>query len=107
MTDYAIIKTGGKQYRVRPGDTIRVEKLDGELGDPVTFDEVLLTSTDDGGVRVGTPIVESAQVEAEITGQGRGEKLIVFKYKAKTRSRVKRGHRQAYTALLIKDISVQ
>ncbi len=106
MTDYAIIKTGGKQYRVRPGDTIRVEKLDGELGDPVTFDEVLLTSTD-GSVTVGTPIVESAQVEAEITGQGRGEKLIVFKYKAKTRSRVKRGHRQAYTALLIKDISVQ
>lgn len=106
MTDYAIIKTGGKQYRVRPGDTIRVEKLDGELGDPVTFDEVLLTSTD-GGVRVGTPIVESAQVEAEITGQGRGEKLTVFKYKAKTRSRVKRGHRQAYTALLIKNISGQ
>src|SRR3972149_2021883 len=103
MTDYAIIKTGGKQYRVRPGDTLEVEKLDGGVGDTVTVSEVLLTSVD-GKVAVGTPMVPNASVVAEISGQGKGEKLIVFKFKAKTRYRRKRGHRQQLTTLLVKSI---
>lgn len=106
MTDYAIIKTGGKQYRVREGDTVDVEKLQGEIGDSVNFDDVLMTSLD-GTVLIGNPIVENATVAAEITDHGRGVKLTVFKFKNKTRSRVKKGHRQQYTSLLIRDISVK
>ena len=105
MTDYAIIKTGGKQYRVREGDTVSVEKLDGEIGDNVKFSEVLMTSLD-GSVKIGSPLVEKASVAAEITEHGRGEKLPVFKYKNKTRSRVKKGHRQPYTSLIIQGISI-
>ncbi|MFP6680216.1 MAG: 50S ribosomal protein L21 [Dehalococcoidia bacterium] len=105
MTDYAIIKTGGKQYRVREGDTVSVEKLDGEIGDNVKFSEVLMTSLD-GSVKIGSPLVEKASVAAEITEHGRGEKLTVFKYKNKTRSRVKKGHRQPYTSLIIQGISI-
>lgn len=103
MTDYAIIRTGGKQYRVRPGDTLEVEKLDGGVGDAVTIDDVLLTAVD-GTVAVGTPTVPNASVKAEISGQVKGEKLTVFKYKAKTRYRRKRGHRQQLTTLLVKSI---
>ena len=103
MTDYAIVKTGGKQYRVRPGDTLEVEKLEGAVGDKVTIGEVLLTSLD-GKVAVGTPTVPNATIVAEISGQGKGEKLIVFKFKAKTRYRRKRGHRQQLTTLLVKSI---
>ena len=106
MSDYAIIKTGGKQYRVREGDTVDVEKLDGEIGDSVTLSEVLMTSLD-GSLQVGSPVVENATVAAEITAHGRGEKLTVFKYKNKTRSRVKKGHRQQYTSLLIQGISIK
>ncbi len=105
MTDYAIIKTGGKQYRVREGDTVSVEKLDGEIGDNVKFSEVLMTSLD-GSVKIGSPLVEKASVAAEITEHGRGGKLTVFKYKNKTRSRVKKGHRQPYTSLIIQGISI-
>lgn len=106
MTDYAIIKTGGKQYRVREGDTVDVEKLEGEIGDSVKFDDVLMTSLK-GKVQIGNPSVTNATVATEITDQGRGEKLTVFKYKSKTRSRVKKGHRQPYTSLLIQDISIK
>lgn len=106
MPDYAIIKTGGKQYRVREGDTVNVEKLEGEIGDSVKFDDVLMTSLE-GKILVGSPIVENATVTTEITEHGRGEKLTVFKYKNKTRSRVKKGHRQPYTSLLIQDISIK
>jgi|TARA_B110000263_G_C15277946_1_gene496779 large subunit ribosomal protein L21 len=106
MTDYAIIKTGGKQYRVRQGDTVNVEKLNGEIGDSVTLSEVLMTSLE-GSLQVGSPVVENATVAAEITDHGRGEKLTVFKYKNKTRSRVKKGHRQQYTSLLIQGISIK
>ena len=106
MTDYAIIKTGGKQYRVREGDTVDVEKLEGEIGDGVNFSVVLMTSLD-GSVQVGSPLVDNASVTAEITEHGRGQKLTVFKYKNKTRSRVKKGHRQPYTSLLIKGISTK
>jgi large subunit ribosomal protein L21 len=106
MTDYAIIKTGGKQYRVRQGDTVNVEKLNGEIGDSVTLSEVLMTSLE-GSLQVGSPVVENATVAAEITDHGKGEKLTVFKYKNKTRSRVKKGHRQQYTSLLIQGISIK
>ena len=106
MTDYAIIKTGGKQYRVREGDTVDVEKLEGDIGDSIKFDDVLMTSLK-GKIMVGSPTVTNATVAAEITEHGRGEKLTVFKYKSKTRSRVKKGHRQPYTSLLIQDISIK
>ena len=105
MTDYAIVRTGGKQYRVRPGDTVSIEKLVGEIGDPVNFDEILLTSVD-GNVTVGAPLVENATVHAEITDQARAKKVIAFRYKNKTRQRTKRGHRQSYTDVLVQDISI-
>ena len=103
MSDYAIVMTGGKQYRVRPGDTVQIERIPGQAGDTLSLDQVLLTSVD-GKVTVGTPLVE-ATVSAEITEQGRAKKVIAFRYKNKTRQRTKRGHRQDYTGLLIKGIS--
>ncbi|MBI4304833.1 MAG: 50S ribosomal protein L21 [Chloroflexi bacterium] len=103
MTDYAIVRTGGKQYRVRPGDTLEVEKLDGNVGDSVTLGDVLLASLD-GKVAVGTPTIPRFAVIAEIAGQGKGEKVTIFKYKAKTRYRRKRGHRQNTTTLLVKSV---
>jgi len=104
MTDYAIISTGGKQYRVREGDTVDVEKLPGDVGDEVTFSEVLLSSVG-GNVSIGSPGVQGASVVGEIAGQIRGPKLTVFKYKAKTRARSKTGHRQALTSVTIKKIA--
>ena len=106
MTDYAIVRTGGKQYRVRPGDTVSIEKLGGEIGDFVNFDEVLLTSVD-GNVTIGTPLVENASVRAEIANQARAKKVIAFRYKNKTRQRTKRSHRQKYTDVLVQDISIK
>ena len=100
---YAILETGGKQYKVRPGDTIQVEKLAGEPGDTVELGRVLMVADDDK-VSVGSPAVDGASVVAEIVGQGRGEKIIVFKYKAKARYRRKTGHRQRYSRLLVRDI---
>jgi large subunit ribosomal protein L21 len=104
MSDYAVVRTGGKQYRVRTGDTVTVERLVGEIGDSVNLDDVLLTSID-GEVTIGTPVVEKASVRAEITDQPRGKKVIHFRYKNKTRQRTKRGHRQHYTDLLVQGIS--
>ena len=101
--NYAIIETGGKQYRVQPGKSISVEKIVGEAGSTVELDRVLLVSQDDK-VSVGTPTVEGAKVLAEVAEQGRGKKIIVLKYKAKTRYRVKTGHRQSLTKLAIKEI---
>lgn len=106
MTDYAIVRTGGKQYRVRPGDTVSIEKLSGEIGDSVNFDEILMTSVDDK-VTIGTPLVENATVSAEITDQARAKKVISLRYKNKTRQRTKRGHRQRYTDVLVQDISIK
>ena len=103
--NYAIISTGGKQYRVRPGDMLDVEKLPVIEGDTITLDDVLLTCVD-GDVITGAPKVDGAQVVAEVVSQGRDKKKIVFKYKNKTRYRRKRGHRQPLTSLLIKDIEV-
>ena len=104
MTTYAIVNTGGKQYRVRPGDTIRVESLPGDEGDLVELEDVRMVS-DEGEVTLGSPTVAGAKVTAEILGRGKAKKIIVFKYKAKTRYRRKNGHRQQYTELRITDIS--
>ena len=101
--DYAIFKTGGKQYRVRTGDVLDVEKLPLEVGSVAEFDQVLVVS-DEGAVNFGTPTVSGAKVVAEVQSHYKDRKLMVFKYKAKTRYRRKRGHRQNYTRLLIQDI---
>lgn len=96
---YAIFVTGGKQYRAAEGDTIYVEKLDGETGQTVVFDQVLLA-----GDKVGTPLVDGAKVTGTIEKQGRGKKIIVFKYKAKKNYHKKQGHRQSYTKVVINTI---
>jgi large subunit ribosomal protein L21 len=110
---YAVFKTGGKQYRVEKGDKLRVEKLDGKVGDPVTFQEVLLlvesgqdgdAPADSAAVTVGKPLVGGAKVEAKIVGQGLGPKLIIFKFRRRKNYRRKRGHRQPFTALEITNI---
>ncbi len=103
---YAIIKTGGHQYKVAPGDTIEVEKLDVKPGTDVELGEVLLVGGGDDGVQIGTPLVGGAKVLARVVSQGKGPKLIVFKYKPKKRYRRKTGHRQSITRLAIKEISV-
>lgn len=103
MSSYAVIETGGKQYRVSPGDVIDVEKLDREVGARVDLSSVLLVDAD-GDVSVGTPTVDGAKVTAEVADQFRGPKIIVYKYKAKTHYRRKNGHRQSYTRLRIRHI---
>lgn len=100
---YAIIKTGGKQYRVSEGDVLQVEKLNAEQGSEVVFDEVL-TVVDGSEVKVGKPVVEGAKVTAEVVEHGKGEKIIVFKYKAKANYRKRQGHRQPFTAVKIASI---
>ena len=101
--DYAIIKTGGKQYRVQPGDVLDVEKLPVDVGSVAEFEEVLAVSNG-GELNVGTPTVAGAKVLAEVQSHYKDRKILVFKYKAKTRYRRKKGHRQNYTRLLIQDI---
>lgn len=101
--DYAIINTGGKQYRVRDGDTVQVEKLIGDPGDAITFDRVLLTSLN-GEVEVGKPAVDGVEVTGEITSQDKARKVISFRYKNKTRQHVKTGHRQKLTSVRITGI---
>ena len=106
MSSYAVIETGGKQYRVQPGDVIDVERLtDSEPGDTVRFDKVLLLSQE-GDVTVGTPTVAGAQVVAKVEAEGKAKKILVFKYKPKIRYRRKRGHRQRYSRLAIEGIEV-
>ena len=100
---YAVIQTGGKQYKVEPGSTVFVEKLPGDAGDAVAFDEVLLISNDDA-VHVGRPLVEGATVTGEIVEHGRGKKLVVFKFKRRKNYRVRNGHRQDYTAVRITNV---
>ncbi len=101
---YAIVETGGKQYRVEPDDLITVEKIAGDEGATVELDRVLLVQDDDG-VRVGAPTVEGVRVVAEIVSQGKADKLTVFKYKPKVRYSRKQGHRQQVTRLAIKNIA--
>ena len=103
---YAIVKTGGKQYRVQPGDTIDVERLAGEPGSTVDLEQVLLVGGEDVETRVGAPVVPNAVVRAEVVGHPRGEKIIVFRFKAKARYRRKTGHRQELTRLRITDIAL-
>ena len=100
---YAIIETGGKQYRVSPGQSIEVDGLAETIGETVEIGDVLLLA-DDGEVVVGTPTVPGATVRATVTGQGRGPKLVVFKYRSGNRYRRKGGHRQGYTTLKIENI---
>jgi large subunit ribosomal protein L21 len=102
---YAIVETGGKQYRVKPGDTIAVERIAGDPGDVLDLGRVLLVAGNgDESARVGSPGVEGAIVRAEVVEQGRGEKIVIFRYKSKVRYRRKTGHRQALTRLRITDI---
>ena len=100
---YAIIATGGKQYKGAEGDIIKVEKLGVEAGENVVFDQVLVVSGDD--VKVGNPTVEGATVAATVVGDVKGKKVIVYKYKRKTGYHKKNGHRQAYTQVKIEKIN--
>ena len=100
---YAVIESGGKQYRVEEGATLQVEALDAEPGTAVTLDRVLLVA-DGENVTVGAPVVKGASVQATVVRHGRGKKVIVMKYRAKSRYRRKTGHRQHYTTLKIEDI---
>jgi len=101
---YAIVRTGGKQYQVACGDRLRVEKLEGNVGDNVDLTDVLLVA-DGEDVQVGQPVLEGAKVVAKIAEQGRAKKVLVFKKKRRKGYRLKRGHRQSYTALKIEEIS--
>lgn len=103
---HAIIETGGKQYKVAEGDTLFIEKLPVEAGDNVTFDKVLAVIADDGTATFGTPVVDGAKVDASVVKNGKGKKIIVFKYKPKKNYRRKQGHRQPYTKVTIGKISV-
>jgi len=100
---YAVVETGGKQYKVSVGDTVDVEKLNCEAGDSIELDRVLMVS-DDGDVRIGRPTLEGAKVTAKVLRHFKGRKVLVFKYKPKERYRRKIGHRQPYTRLRIEDI---
>ncbi len=102
---YAVIKTGGKQYTVSPGQIVEVEKLDVEPGSEIELNEVLMVS-DDGALKAGKPLVEGAKVLARVLAQDRDKKIVVFKYKPKKRYRRKTGHRQSITRLAIKEITV-
>lgn len=102
---FAIVHTGGKQYRVAPGDILRVERLPGERGDEVLLDQVLLIADGDA-IKVGQPLVAGARVVSEILRQAKAKKIIVFKKKRRKKYRRKQGHRQLYTALQVKEIIV-
>ena len=102
---YAVIQSGGKQHRVQAGETIQLEKLPGESGDAVTFDEVLLVGNDEDTLHVGTPHVEGAQVTGTIVSQGRGKKLNIFTYKRRKNYTRRLGHRQPYTQIEITEIT--
>ncbi len=100
---YAVVESGGKQYKVQEGEILRLEKIAGEVGAPVTFDKVLMLS-DGETVDVGKPILDNVTVNGHIVQQGKAKKIIVFKYKRRKRYRRKQGHRQQYTAVQIDNI---
>ncbi len=100
---YAVVRTGGKQFRVEPGEAVRVEKLEGSVGDSIEFGEVLLVGAEDGA-KIGTPLVAGAKVVGTITAQGRGPKLTIFKMKRRKGYRRKAGHRQSYTEIRVDKI---
>lgn len=97
---YAVVRSGGKQARVSPGDSVRLERIPGAVGDSVELAEVLMIG-DEGEPRVGAPLVDGAKVVGTITAQGRGDKITIFKMKRRKGYRVKQGHRQEYTELLV------
>ncbi len=101
---YAVVATGGKQYRVNEGDRVRVEKLGGEAGSKVVLDKVLMVG-DGENSKIGAPMLNGAKVEAEIVDQGRGKKIVVFKFKKRKKYRKKQGHRQSFTELRITKIT--
>ena len=101
---YAVIQTGGKQYRAEPGQTLWVEKLPGNEGDKITFDQVLLVAADDKDPAIGKPLVAGAKVTAEIVEQGLGDKLVVFKFRRRKNYVRRNGHRQEMTAIKIESI---
>ena len=101
---YAIIETGGKQYKVQNGDQIRVEKLDAEIGSTVVFDKVLAAG-EGSDIKVGTPYLDGLTVEADVVESGKGDEVIIFKYKAKKDYRKKQGHRQPYTLVEITSVA--
>lgn len=100
---YAVIQTGGKQYRVVPGEEVKVEKLPGDTGDPVVFEKVMLTS-DGENVDLGKPFIENAKVVGRISRHGRDRKIVVFKYKRRKGYRRKQGHRQDFTIVKVDNI---
>jgi large subunit ribosomal protein L21 len=102
---FAIIKTGGKQYSVSPGDKIKIEKIDKEEGKSVTFDEVLMVEDDKGEVALGDPLVKGAKVKAKVISQKMGDKVKIWKYKSKKRQQTKKGQRKPYTEVEIVDIA--
>lgn len=99
----AVIETGSKQYRVSPGDKIKIEKLEAKVGDKIELKNVLLLS-DENGTKIGTPAIKGGKAVAEVLAQKKAPKVIIFKYKAKERQRVFKGHRQPYTEVKIVDI---
>ena len=103
---FAIVEQGGKQYRVAEGETIEVDHLPNEVGESLTMEEVLL-SVDDEQVTIGTPLIKGAKVQAKVLNHLKGRKILVFKYRPKQRYRVKSGHRQQYTRLLIEAIEME
>ena len=103
---YAIIETGGKQYKVQKGDVLHVENLNVGEGEMVVFDKVLLASGDDGAIKLGKPYVEGASVSAKVLKNGKSKKIIVFKYKPKKNIRKKKGHRQPFTRVEIENLAI-
>lgn len=101
---YAVVEAGGKQYRVKEGDRIRVEKCDAEIGNSINIDKVLMLGKDDGAL-VGSPFISGASVTAKVLGHGKEDKVIVFKYRRKKNYRRFRGHRQQYTELSVESIN--
>lgn len=101
---YAVVKTGGKQYKVSKGDILRVEKLDGEVDSKVEFTEVLAYKPEDGDLKFGTPTVDGVKVVCKVIKQDKAKKIVVFKYKAKKNYKKKQGHRQPYTQVIVEDI---
>ena len=102
----AVIHTGGKQYLVSPGNKIKIEKIEEKEGSEVSFDKVLLFEDDKGSISIGTPYLEKVEVKGKVLSEGKDKKKIVFKYKPKKRYKVKKGHRQPFTEVEIKEISV-
>lgn len=102
---YAIIRTGGKQFRAEPGKTLRIPSIDIEPGENVTFEEVLLGSSD-GDIKVGAPLLSGAAVVAEVVKHGKGDKIIVFKFKRRKNYRRKQGHRQKFTEVRVRDVNL-